>query len=141
MKTTKKCSSCKSVLPLSAFHRNGLSPDGRHCRCRTCRGVSYRKGNTKSILSLDEAHLNETLESILDEIRSDVQAIKRAKENGWLGGDPDIKVICKARTETFKSVLDNLFKEYKLTKKILDNGTIQRVNGEIRIRLRKVNNA
>lgn len=35
-KETKKCSSCKNELPLSAFTRHKNTRDGRNCNCRDC---------------------------------------------------------------------------------------------------------
>jgi hypothetical protein len=92
---------------------------------------------SKRKLSLD--HLDETLESILEEIREDVERVKTAKVNGMLGGHPDIKEICGARSDVFKSLLNDLFNEYQLTKKVLGNGTIERIQDKIKIRLKKRN--
>jgi len=137
MNETKKCTCCEEVKPLTAFHRQWQSRDGRMSKCRTCRSVSYSK---KAVQVFDEVYIDETLESILDEIRSDQEEIRRAKINGWSGGDPDIEVVCKARTETFKTLLNELFDVHKLSKKIIANGTIERVNREIKIRLKKRKN-
>ena len=34
---TKRCTVCAKVLPLTAFHHNSQSPDGRKSSCRACR--------------------------------------------------------------------------------------------------------
>ena len=137
MMKEKQCCTCKSVLPLSAFHRAGLRKDGRMSRCRDCRAVLYRRGNKSSVLPLDKLHLDETLESILDEMRSDTEKISEAKEKGY-ETEPRIKDVCAARIEVFKSVLNDLFDKYGLKEKNMKNGTIKRINGEIIIRPVKV---
>ena len=140
MSKTKQCSGCKEVLPLTAFHVSGMAKDGRNPRCRTCRSRYYKSGYGKfAPPQVDEGLLNEALESILDEIRSDREALEKAKQNGFSGGDPDIQVMYKARTETFKTLLNELFDTHKLTKKVLKNGTIERVNGNLKIRMKNLN--
>ena len=104
--------------------------------CRACVSRNYKDKCFRGPDPVDEGLLNEAIESILDEIRSDKDAVQRAKRKGFLGGDPDIEVMCKARTETFKTLLNELFDIHKLTKKVLRNGTVQRVNGVLKIRLK-----
>lgn len=42
MSKTRKCSKCKQILPLTAFHRNKTQPDGRGYHCKKCK-VKYTK--------------------------------------------------------------------------------------------------
>ena len=69
--STKKCTKCKSVLPLSSFNKNKSKPDGLGTECRLCanahskkyhsehiaehkaRGSAYRAANLQKILAAD----------------------------------------------------------------------------------------
>jgi len=130
MTKEKKCSCCQSILPLSAFHRDKGNPDGRQSKCRDCRSVYYRHGNVRGVLPLDVSHLDETLESILDEIQSDIEKISEAEKKGYKT-EPRIEDICTARIKVFEGVLDDLFGDYRLKEKVLKNGIIKRVDGKI----------
>ena len=44
---TKRCRYCKKELPLSAFHKSGITKDGRQAYCRECmytyQRIRYRR--------------------------------------------------------------------------------------------------
>lgn len=41
--TSKKCSNCKNIKPLSEFHKNKSQKDGHQHYCKVCRGDSVRR--------------------------------------------------------------------------------------------------
>ena len=54
--TSKECSTCCEVLPLSAFNRNCRAKDGRVSRCKGCEKKYYGKYYQKNKAKILEKH-------------------------------------------------------------------------------------
>jgi hypothetical protein len=54
--TLKRCTKCKDLLPLSAFHNSSDTRDGKNYRCRTCRSEAGSEWRREYNLKYSAAH-------------------------------------------------------------------------------------
>lgn len=87
----KKCCQCKTVKPVSEFHRNGSKKDGYRENCKLCRRVLY-DANRENILAYNVSWNRKNRDRIKYHNEKRMASIEGRAKSLWTGAKDRAKV-------------------------------------------------
>lgn len=116
----KKCNKCNEKKPLTEFHKNKTTKDGKERKCKSCykkQGKKYYKDNSELILKKVKIYRENNLEKITEykkiyHLNNNKHILKTTKQ--WKLNNPDkVKEHSKKNYEINKDKIKNYSKKWR----------------------------